>query len=89
MPGGQSRGATAGCGVGYPRVVLAGGLCGGPNRDALVVVVGGLGMSQLGDLSNAVEKRCPEATVVSAWGVGRVQSRHQVPRLRRPIRISG
>ena len=32
----------------------------------LVVVVGGLGLSQLGDLRHAVIKECPEATVVSA-----------------------
>src|SRR4051812_27103024 len=34
----------------------------------LVVVVGGLGFSQLGDLRHAVAEKCPQATVVSAGG---------------------
>jgi pimeloyl-ACP methyl ester carboxylesterase len=39
--------------------------CAGPQR-ILVVVVGGLGFSQLDDLRKSLEHQCPQATVVSA-----------------------
>lgn len=35
-------------------------------QPTVVVLVGGLGMSQLGDVKAAVKQRCPEADVVSA-----------------------
>ncbi len=54
------------------QVVLLAALCGlsacGDSDSTLVVVVGGLGSSQLGDLRDAVARECPEATVVSTGG---------------------
>lgn len=40
-----------------------------PPKPTVVVVVGGLGFSQLGDLRRAVERECPNAKVVSAGGL--------------------
>jgi pimeloyl-ACP methyl ester carboxylesterase len=37
-------------------------------KGTLVVVVGGLGLSQLGDVRRAVEKNCPDCDVVNAGG---------------------
>jgi predicted alpha/beta hydrolase family esterase len=37
-------------------------------KPTLVVMVGGLGFSQLADVRKAVQKECPDATVVNAGG---------------------
>jgi pimeloyl-ACP methyl ester carboxylesterase len=46
--------------------VLAVCFAGCSREPTLVVVVGGLGVSQLGDLRKSLESQCPQATVVSA-----------------------
>ena len=64
------RGGMCGVGIKFIMMLLAIGAifgCAKP-RPTLVVVVGGLGLSQLGDVRRAVQSQCPGADVVNAGG---------------------
>jgi pimeloyl-ACP methyl ester carboxylesterase len=64
----SSRRATVPAFLGFLLILLTFGGCAAP-KPTVVVVVGGLGFSQLGDLRHAVESQCPDAKVVNAGGI--------------------